>query len=178
MSLWDAYWPVLTAGAIIGLNTGAFAFRRQSAKKFQTPAHTRKRYGILAVGAVIILAFAAVWHGPVGFGQRFANSVDKTSRQVLVDFEMTGVQARIERNPLRRTLDLSGAADEFQRGELVRIMSAVPGVANARWDNMPSSSTLPLIVEVELAALVSFGVGLLLSYLLELRRRYRSQWRW
>ena len=32
--------------------------------------------------------------------------------------------------------------------------------------------------EVELAALISFGLGLLLAYLLELRRRYNAQWSW
>jgi hypothetical protein len=33
--------------------------------------------------------------------------------------------------------------------------------------------TLPLIVEAELMALTGFGLGLLLTYLLELRRRAR-----
>jgi len=33
--------------------------------------------------------------------------------------------------------------------------------------------TLPLIVEAELLALSGFGLGLLLTYLLELRRRSR-----
>ena len=39
--------------------------------------------------------------------------------------------------------------------------------------------TLPLIVEAELMALVGFGLGLLLTYLLELRRRarrYKRKW--
>jgi hypothetical protein len=35
-----------------------------------------------------------------------------------------------------------------------------------------------LLLEVELAGLVSFGVGLVLAYLLELRRRSNAQWRW
>lgn len=33
--------------------------------------------------------------------------------------------------------------------------------------------TLPLMVEAELMALTGFGLGLLLTYLLELRRRAR-----
>jgi hypothetical protein len=33
--------------------------------------------------------------------------------------------------------------------------------------------TLPLIVEAELLGLLGFGLGLLLTYLLELRRRAR-----
>jgi len=35
-----------------------------------------------------------------------------------------------------------------------------------------------LLAEVELAALISFGLGLLLAYLIELRRRYNAQWSW
>jgi hypothetical protein len=173
--LWDVYWPVLTVSIIIGLITGVAAFREEPAN---TPAHRRKLVAVLAAGIVLTLAFGAVWHGPVGSGRRVATSIEKQSRQVLIDWEMPGIQAHLERDPLRRTLDLSGAADDFQRGELVRIMSAIPGVARARWTDQPKAAALPLIAEVELAALVSFGLGLLLSYLLELRRRYRAHWRW
>jgi hypothetical protein len=91
---------------------------------------------------------------------------------------MAQVQAKLERGPLRRTLLLTGPADDFQRTELVRIMGAVDGVGSARWQDMPEPMQLPLLAEVELAALVSFGLGLLLAYLLELRRRSRAQWRW
>ena len=39
--------------------------------------------------------------------------------------------------------------------------------------------TLPLLVEAELLGLFGFGLGLLLTYLLELRRRaHRSDRRW
>jgi hypothetical protein len=89
---------------------------------------------------------------------------------------MTQLQAHVQRSPLARTVILSGPADDFQRRELARIMEVVPGVANARWNN--GRSGLPLLAEVELAALAGFGFGLLLAYLLELRRRYRAQWRW
>jgi hypothetical protein len=39
--------------------------------------------------------------------------------------------------------------------------------------------TLPLLIEAELMALSGFGLGLLLTYLLELRRRarrFKRQW--
>jgi len=91
---------------------------------------------------------------------------------------MTQVQGHLERSPIKRTLVLSGPADDFQRSELVRIMDDVPGVASVRWSDMQSSFALPLFVEAELAALICFGLGLLLAYLLELRRRYRAQWSW
>ena len=166
-ALWDAYWPAIVAALVLGVVSGAIAFRR--------PA---RRNAALGAGVAVALALAALWHGPVGSGERFAQSVDRQSRQVLVNYEMTQVTAGLQRSPLARTLWLSGPADEFQRRELARIMELVPGVASARWTNGRASASLPLLAEVELGASLGFGLGLLLAYLLELRRRSRAQWSW
>jgi hypothetical protein len=165
--LWDLYWPVIVAAAVAGVIAGAVGFRRRK----------RGRWA-LAAGVGAILAIAWIWQGPVGTGSRFANTVERETRQVLVDFEMEPVRAVVERRPLSRTLVLSGPADNFQRGELVRILNEVPGVARVRWANSSPGSTLPMLLEVELAALLSFGLGLLLAYLIELRRRSNAQWSW
>ena len=165
--LWDQFWPAVTAAVVIGVISGAFAFRRR---------RSRKRTSILAAGVAATLLAAFAWVGPAGAGERFASAVDREARQVLVNYEVTHLRARTQRDPVARTILLSGPADDFQRGELVRIMKVVPGVANARWDGRKSG--LPLIAEVELAALLTFGLGLLLAYLLELRRRSRAQWSW
>lgn len=37
---------------------------------------------------------------------------------------------------------------------------------------------IPLLAEAELVSLVGFGLGLLLAYLVELRRRANAEWRW
>ena len=37
---------------------------------------------------------------------------------------------------------------------------------------------MPLLVEAELVTLVGFGLGLLVAYLVELRRRANADWRW
>jgi hypothetical protein len=177
-ALWDAYWPVLVAAAIIGLNAGAFAFRKQAARQTQNGAASRRGALILCAGVALTLAFGALWHGPLGSGDGFAAAVEKQSRRTLIDFEMTQIQAGLERDPLRRTVVLSGPADDFQRSELVRIIGAVPGVASVRWADMPQPGRVPLLAEVELGGLAGFGLGLLLAYLLELRRRSRAQWRW
>ena len=165
--LWDLYWPVIVAAAVAGVIAGAVGFRRRK----------RGRWA-LAAGVGAILAIAWIWQGPVGTGSRFANTVERETRQVLVDFEMEPVRAVVERRPLSRTLVLSGPADNFQRGELVRILNEVPGVARVRWAKSSPGSTLPMLLEVELAALLSFGLGLLLAYLIELRRRSNAQWSW
>jgi hypothetical protein len=70
---------------------------------------------------------------------------------------------------------LSGPSDDFQRGEAARLLDQIPGVSNAAWKR---SSGLPLIVEGAIAALVGFLLGLVLAYLVELRRRHNAQWNW
>ena len=176
--LWDLYWPVLTLAVVLGVNAGAIAFRKRPPNSSGTTKWPRRRVLILGGGIALALAGGALWHGPGGKGARFASEIERQTRKVLVDFEMDPVRAVVARDPLRRTLVLSGPADDFQRSELVRILDEVPGVTNVRWANQPAGFDLPLLPEVELAALVSFGLGLVLAYLLELRRRSNAQWRW
>ena len=164
---WDLYWPVIVAAAVAGVIAGAFGFRRKKRGRFS-----------LAAGIAASLLLAWIWHGPIGTAERFVTSVERQTRHVLVDWEMPSVRAVVARDPVKRTLILSGPADDFQRAELVRILNYVPGVGNVRWANSPEAFTLPLLVETELAALISFGIGLVLAYLLELRRRSRAQWSW
>jgi hypothetical protein len=176
--LWDYYWPAITAALVIGALAGSFAFRRPiAANKVGLGISARRRTAFVA-GIALALAAGAIWHGPLGAGKRFAIAVERQSRRILDDFEMTKIQAELEHAPLSRTLVLSGPADDFQRGELVRIMNDAPGVGSVRWSDMRKGGTLPLIVEAELSVLAGFGLGLLLSYLLEMRRRSRAEWRW
>ena len=164
--LWDLYWPVIVAAAVAGVIAGAVGFRRRK----------RGRWSLAAgVGAILR---SPGFGKTFGTGSRFATTVERQTRQVLVDFEMEPIRAVVERRRSSRTLVLSGSADNFQRGELVRILNEVPGVASVRWANSSPGSTLPMLLEVELAALLSFGLGLLLAYLLELRRRSNAQWSW
>lgn len=165
--LWDLYWPVIVAAAVAGVIAGAFGFRRN-----------KKGRAALAAGLAAVLAIAWIWHGPAGAGSRFATAAERQTRQVLVDFEMVPVRAVVARNPLSRTLVLNGPADDFQRAELVRILNDVRGIGSVHWANEPAPLMLPLLLEVELAGLLSFGLGLLMAYLLELRRRSNAQWSW
>ncbi len=97
--------------------------------------------GVIFFGGIAAtFAFAALWHGPLGAGDRLAARAEKIARATLVHYELPAVSARVARNPMSRTIILSGPADRFQRSELVRIMNQVPGIEAARWD--PAS--LPL----------------------------------
>lgn len=127
--LWHFFWPALVACAVIGGIAGALAF---------LPRHGRRRRNLtLAGGAVAALAAAGIWYGPLGAAARLTGSVETRARDLLVTYEMGHIQARLHRTPLSRRLVLTGQADDFQRGELERMMEELPGVGEAVWD--PSS---------------------------------------
>lgn len=162
--LWSYFWPVFAAGLLIGAVGGLIAFRRS-------------RHSLAIAGALSLsIAAALLWHGPLGAADRFAGQIERSARQTLDDYEMTRVSARLHRGPLTRRLELSGPADDFQRSELVRIMGGLPGVGRASWSGRGGGT--PLIVEGGAVALAGFLIGLLLAYLVELRRRYNAQWKW
>jgi hypothetical protein len=162
--LWPYFWPLLVAGLAIGAAAGTIALRRG------------RRITVVMIGLVATLACAALWHGPIGAAGRFAQQVDRTSRATLDYYEMTQVTGRLQRQPLSRDLMLAGPADDFQRGEIQRVLGDVPGVRAARWS--PPRVSIPLFVEGALAAIAGFLAGLLLAYVVEARRRYNAQWNW
>ena len=161
-AFWDYFWPIAALGLVAGALFGSIAFRRQ-------------RRWPLAVGAVVALAGAALWHGPLGAADRLTAKVESTADFVLADWEMSHVQAQLHRAPLTRRLMLSGPADGFQRAELVRMMSAVPGASSATWSD---DGGWPLLAEAAGVSLLGFLLGLLLAYLAELHRRHNAQWKW
>ena len=161
-AFWDYFLPVLALGSAIGIGGGLIGFRRSS----------RRTIGGAALAAI---AAAALWHGPLGGAGRFAASVDPNVARTLAYYEMSDVRAGLHRGPLTRRVILSGTADEFQRNELARLMADIPGVSGAGWDG---SGGLPLIVEAIVAALLGFFPGLLVSYVMERRRRYNAEWTW
>jgi hypothetical protein len=164
-ALWAYFWPAFAFGLLAGVVAGILAFRRRST-----------RNGRLAIGLCAALAGAALWHGPFGAADRFSRIVERDARATLQFYEMTKVTAHLHRGPLTRHLILSGPADDFQTSELVRTMDTLPGVSRAQWSASPSG--LPLIVEGLAVAVLGFLLGLLLAYLVELRRRYNAQWNW
>lgn len=156
------FWPVAALGLIAGAVAGTIALRKQ-------------RNWLMAVGIVVALAGAVLWHGPLGAAERLASKVNSTAEFVLADWEMSQVDGRLHRQPLTRRLMLSGPADDFQRGELVRILSTIPGVSRATWSG---DGGLPLLAEAAGVCAAGFLLGLLLAYLVELRRRHNAQWKW
>ena len=133
-----------------------------------------KRNPALAIGILATLAAAAVWHGPGGAADRFTTTAERTMRITLDHYEMPQVAVRMQRGPLTRRLVFAGAADAFQRGEILRIGREVPGVADTAWAGRPAARALPLLAEVTLMALACFAIGAVLAYIAALRRRARD----
>lgn len=163
--LWTYFWPVLGAGAVVGILSGAIAFRRRSRRNLS-----------LAIGFALTLAVAALWHGPLGGAARLTGEIEGGIQKTLVYYEMTQVRAQLHHGPLTRRVLLSGPADDFQQRELARYIGQVPGVSGVSWTS--NGGGLPLIVECAGVAVLGFLLGLLVAYLVELRRRYNAQWNW
>jgi len=89
---------------------------------------------ITIIGLAATVGFTALWHGPLGAGDRMAAYVESQARRTLDYYELPMIQARLQRGPLSRRLVLSGPADDFQRAELIRILDETPGVLEVRWD--------------------------------------------
>ena len=92
------------------------------------------RAAIFIAGIAATLAATALWHGPLGAGDRLARQAETSARATLDYYELPMIQAKLQRSPLSRRLVLSGPADDFQRSELVRILDSTPGVIEVRWD--------------------------------------------
>jgi hypothetical protein len=163
--LWSYFWPCFAAGLLVGGPVGTIAFRR--------PA---RHNAAIALGCVITFAAAAVWHGPLGAADRLTARVEHDARAVLDHYEMTQVAAHLHHGPLSRHLILAGPADDFQTTELVRLMSELPGVSSAQWAKEPTG--VPLIAEGLVVAILGFLFGLVLAYLVDLRRRNNAEWNW
>lgn len=165
-AFWEYFWPQFGAGLLIGAITGIFAYRVNKQRDWPRP---------VVIGLALTIIAAALWHGPLGGADRFASRIDRAANAVLVRYEMTQVHAALHRGPLTRQILLSGPADDFQQSELIRYMDQLPGVESTRWG---SGGAIPLIVEGLAVCFVGFGIGLLLAYLVALRRRYNAQWSW
>ncbi len=182
--LWSYFWPVFAVGLAIGAIAGSVAFRsiiippkdRLAGDTLSFAYNQPRRRLALIAGFLAVLAAAALWHGPLGGAAQYSSRVERGARQALDYYEMTKVTAQLQRHPLSRSLVLTGPADDFQRSELVRVLDQLPGVSSVSWTNQRGG--LPLIAEGALAAFAGFLLGLMLAYLVELRRRYNAQWKW
>ena len=179
-TLWTYFWPVFAAGIASGVIAGVAGFRLKIVRRGSEPAFVRpsprRRSFAIDCGLSASIRLAPMWHGPLGAADRFTTGVEGGARRALNYYEMPQITAHVHHGPLTRALILSGRADDFQTSELARLFSQLPGVSRAQWTNADAGP--PLIVEAAGVSILGFLFGLLLAYLVELRRRYNAQWTW
>ena len=162
------FWPSFAAGVVIGAMALTLMYRKWN--------QGFRKWLVLDFGIGVSVLASLLWSGPLGGARRFIGSVELYARKALEYYEMTQVTARLGRGPLTRQLILEGPADDFQRSELARLFSQVPGVSDATW--VSGNGAWPIILEGALVAIAGFLVGMLLAYLFERHRRYNAQWSW
>ena len=176
-TLWSYFWPIFAAALVCGAFAMWLAYRQLRAQRSR-----RHRRITLIAGASVAIMSLLLWHYPLGGAARMIGAMEGTARTTLVYYELPHIRAVVQREPLTRRILLSGAADRFQRRELVRIMNEVPGVGSAAWKNPSGRSAtrlmLPLLLEAALTCLAGFGLGVAMAHLVELRRRANAEWSW
>ncbi|MBV9527637.1 hypothetical protein [Sphingomonas sp.] len=173
-AFWAFFWPLVGFGMLAGVLSGIAGFRRRPG--MLVADYRRRRVRFPAGAAMLCVAAALLWTGPLGGAGRLVAAIDKSVHDDLVYYEMTPIQANLHRAPLTRRLALSGPADDFQREQLSLVLSDLPGVSSAMWGD--AGGGIPLVVEAAIAALLGFAIGLVPAYGVELRRRYNAQWSW
>jgi hypothetical protein len=161
------FWPGAAAGLVLGAATLTYVYRRKLVD--------RPKWTAITSGIGLTWIGTALWSGPLGGAERFIRSVERMAREALDHYEMSQIKASLGRSPLTRELLLSGKADDFQRSELSRLFSQLPGVSDA---GFVGHAGVPLVLEAFAVSLAGFLVGAFLAYLLEAHRRYNAQWNW
>ena len=134
------------------------------------------------IGLACALIAGWLWHGPLGQGDAFLDSLERQAQAVVTGAEVAGVEAHFRRDPMSRVVTLSGPADPFQReGQglfpgLNDRIGAIEGISGIRWQDDPASGSriMPMILETLCFALITFLIGLGLGRLIFRPRRKRE----
>jgi len=126
---------------------------------------------VIGLAATVVMGW--VYHAPLGNGEAFVGGLEAQARAKVAAAELPGIAVSAARQPMSRTMILSGPADQFQRegmGEMPGLtgrVEAVEGVAAVRWaDEGKGSRGLPLFAELLAGLVPVYLLGLLLGRLL------------
>lgn len=133
----------------------------------------------ILIGLVATLLIGWVWHGPLGYGERFIDRLETQAREKVAATELPGIRVAVSRDPLARAAVLSGRANDLQREGLGSQKGIsdhvrdVEGLGPVRWSDEPGADgpVMPLLAETLASAALAYFVGLGLGWLLWGRRR-------
>jgi hypothetical protein len=132
----------------------------------------------LLTGLAAVLLLGWINYGPLGHGKLFIDSLEARARQVVAETNLTNIDVRLDRHPLRRAATLSGPADDFQRNGmgsfegLTARVGDVRGIGHVRWADEPNRGwfMLPLLAEILLLMCAGYLLGLVLAFLFVRRK--------
>jgi hypothetical protein len=94
----------------------------------------RHDFAKLAAGGCLAAVFTATVSGPLGFGLRYTDQLERRVRTSLDDRSLQHVDVAIEHRPaLSRTILLTGSVPERDRRTAIDVARSIPGVADVRW---------------------------------------------
>ncbi len=89
---------------------------------------------LIGAAATALLAWGA--HSVFGHGTAFVDGLETQAKAALTAQGADGVSVSMEREPaLKRVVILSGDKSDAEKATLIAAMKAIPGVADARWDD-------------------------------------------
>ena len=136
----------------------------------------------ILIGLLAVLLLGWIWHGPMGRGAAFVDSLEREAKDVVAYAELPGISVRLGRDPLSRNAVLSGPANDFQRHGLrdepglVGRVALIDGIGNVRWSDEPGPGLWPppLLAETELQLALAYALGFGLGALFFGRRKRQS----
>jgi OmpA-OmpF porin, OOP family len=95
---------------------------------------------LIGAGLTALLAWGS--HSAFGGGAKFVDHIEAEAKAALTAKAVSGVTAVAERDPqLKRVIILSGDKSDEEKAAIIAQMKALPGVADARWDDGSGAAT-------------------------------------
>jgi OmpA-OmpF porin, OOP family len=89
---------------------------------------------LIGAGLTALLAWGS--HSALNRGTAFVDGLEAKANASLVSNSIAGVTAKAERDPqIKRVIILSGDKNAEERKKIIAQMKAIPGIADARWDD-------------------------------------------
>lgn len=101
---------------------------------------------LIGAGLTALLAWGS--HSVFDKGASFVDGLEAQAKETLAAQSVDGVTVASERDPaLKRVIILSGDKSDEEKAKIIAAVKAIPGVADARWDDGSTVATAPAAAE-------------------------------